>query len=90
MPEYSDYQKKIIERYYENLDSIALTRLQELAGELYLADTEKKRERLWQRVAQAMRRLKVKPALMEHILTRRDPAVLAANVNDWVKAAGRP
>lgn len=85
--EFTDQQKRIIERYYDNLDSIALTRLQELATELFLAETDKKRERLWQRVAAAMEKLKVKPGLRDHILSRRDAKVLAENVQDWVKAA---
>lgn len=88
MREYSNYQKKVINRYYENRDAIVLERLQEMVGELYLAETEKKRERLWQRVAQAMTHLKVKPAIADHILAQRDPKVLASNLEDWLKQAG--
>ncbi len=85
--EYTNYQKKLIERYYDNLDAIALSRLQELVGELYLADSDKKRERLWQRVAAAMDKLKVKPAIAAHILERRDPKILASNLEDWLRNA---
>lgn len=85
--EFSAHQKKIINRYYDNLDTIALTKLQELATELFLAESEKKRERLWQRVAAAMENLKVKPSLVSHILEKRDPKVLAENIQDWVRQA---
>lgn len=85
--EYSSYQKEVIGRYYANLDSIALDNLQKLVTELYLAKSEKKRERLWERAGKSMRQLKVKPAIAEHILKRRDVTVLAKNVAEWLKGA---
>jgi ribosomal protein L29 len=89
MTDRSDYQKKVIERYYDQRDAIMLNRLQELVTELYLADSEKKREQLWKRVQAAMEKLGVKPGLMEHILARRSPETLAENVRDWLRAAGQ-
>lgn len=86
--EFTAHQKKIIDRYYDNIDTISLTKLQELATELYLAETDKKRDRLWERVAAAMKNLKIGPALTAHILERRDPKVLAANIQDWIKQVG--
>lgn len=86
--EYTDHQKKIISNYYKNLDHIALARLQELVGELYLADSEKKKEKLWQRVHQAMEKMEVPQPIIEHILGKKDPAILAKNVEDWFKKQG--
>jgi site-specific recombinase XerD len=83
--EYSAYQKKLIDRYYENRDSIMLAKLQELASELFLAESDKKRERLWERVEKAMKQLKVKESIAAHVLAKRDPAILAKNVEDWLK-----
>ena len=40
--------------------TIALTRLQELVTELYLADTDAKKKRLWQQVEKALNKLKIK------------------------------
>ena len=88
MPEYSNYQKKLIERYYENLDAIMLAKIQELVSELYLAGSDKKRDQLWERVHKALVKLKIKPGLVEHIMSRRDPKVLAMNLEDWLRAAG--
>ena len=82
--EYSSYQRDVISRYYDNLDAITLTRLQELVGELYLADSKAKQARLWERVQKAMVKLKVKPAIIEHIMTKKDVVVLAKNVEDWL------
>ncbi|UCG32769.1 MAG: hypothetical protein JSU68_14020 [Phycisphaerales bacterium] len=87
MPEYSEHQKRIIKDYYRSLDRIMLARLQDLVGELYLADSDKKRDRLWTRIHKALVNLKIKPALVEHIMEARDPKILAANLEDWLRSA---
>ena len=42
MKEYSDHQKKIIKRYYDNRDDIDFRRLSEIASDLYLATRRRK------------------------------------------------
>lgn len=83
--EYNDYQKKVIRDYYGNIDKIALEKLQELVAEIYLADGPEKKMKLWQKVAAAMKQLKIKPPVAEHILKQKDPQILAKNINDWLK-----
>ena len=83
--DFSKYQQKVIQNYYQNIDSISLQKLQELITELYLAESEKKTEQLWQRVHKAMIKMKVHPQIMEHIMNRRDVKVLANNVEQWQK-----
>ncbi len=83
--EYSDFQKKVISKYYNHLDVIMLQKLQELVSELYLADTEAKQKRLWERVHKAMVNLKVPPEIMEHIMGKRDVEILARNLQDWLR-----
>jgi hypothetical protein len=83
--EYSKYQKNIIKNYYENLDTIALTRLQELVTDLYLADTPAKQKRLWQQVEKALTKLKIKPVTKARILETQDIKILAQNLNEWLK-----
>jgi len=85
--EYSNYQQDVIAGYYRNLDAITLTKLQELVTELYLADSETKQDRLWERAHKAMTRLKIKPAIIEHIMKERSATILAKNLEDWLKAA---
>ena len=87
--EYSSHQRDVISRYYDNLDAITLSRLQELVSRLYLADSEAKQARLWERVHKAMLRLKVKPAIIEHIMNKKDVVVLAKNIEDWLDASKR-
>ncbi len=88
--DYSNYQRDVISRYYENLDAIMLGKLQELVTELYLADSKAKQDRLWDRAGKALAKLKISPAIIKHIMETRNVEILAKNVEDWLKsAAGR-
>ena len=82
--DYSQYQKDVISGYYNNLDTIMLGKLSELVTELYLADTQAKKNRLWQRAHKAMVKLKVSPAIIDHIMEKKDVEVLAKNLQDWL------
>ena len=88
--EYSEYQKSVISGYYNNLDTIMLGKLSELVSELYLADTQKKKDRLWDRAHKAMVKLKVPPAILDHIMQKKDVQILAKNLQDWLARASRP
>ena len=84
--DYSQYQKDVISGYYHNLDTIMLGKLSELVTELYLAGTQAKQNRLWQRANKAMIKLKVPPAIIDHIMEKKDVEVLAKNLQDWLAA----
>jgi len=84
--DYSHYQKDVISGYYNNLDTIMLGKLSELVTELFLADTKAKKNRLWQRVHKAMVKLKVPPAIVDHIMQKEDVEILAKNLQDWLNA----
>jgi len=83
--DFSKYQRKVIENYYENLDAIMLQKLQELVTELYLEMDGPKEDKLWERAEKAMKRLKVPPQLIEHIMQKRRVEILARNLEDWLK-----
>ncbi len=83
--EYSNYQKKVIQNYYQHKDTIVLTRLQELVTDLYLSETPAKTKRLWQQVEKALDKMKLKPAVKSHILEKQDVEILAKNLNEWLK-----
>lgn len=87
--DYSEYQQKIISKYYRHLDSLMLEKLQVLLSELYLADTDAKKDRLWKRVERAIVNLKIPSPILEHIMSTRDIEVLAKNLQDWLTHAGR-
>ncbi len=85
--EYSEHQKTVISGYYKNLDTIMLQKLSELVTELYLADTDSKRDRLWQRAEKAMARLKIPPEIIGHIVEKRKVEILAKNLQDWLRSS---
>ena len=78
---YSSYQKKVIQRYYDNRDAIDTTRLSEQVTTLYLA-SGKKLETTWASVEKTLVRIGVKPSRVEHIMGAKDPAILAELVKD--------
>jgi hypothetical protein len=82
--DYSAYQQKIISNYYKNMDTLALSRLQDLVGQLYLADTDSKRDKLWKRAEKAMDQLKIPEAVKNNILQQRNVEVLAKNLQEWL------
>ena len=84
MPDRTPHQDKIIKRYYEHRDEILVARLQEIVSELYLADSEAQRRRLWSRAAKAMSGLKVPERLSSHILAQREPELLARHLKEWL------
>mgnify|MGYP006430646243 CR=1 FL=1 len=77
--EYSARQRKIIDRYYDNLDTIVATRLAEIVSDMALAaGDDKKLESLWTRAEKALRKTDIKPTRYEPVLQSRDPEALAA------------
>lgn len=80
--EYSSYQRKVISRFYDNREQLDGQRLGELVTSLYLATGEKQRAKLWKSAEEAMTRLKVPPSRIEHVLAKKDPAILASVVED--------
>ena len=81
--DYSQYQKSVISGYYDNIEVIMLQKLGELVTELYLAETPKRKDQLWKRTQQAMLKLKIRPAIIEHIMKKRSAEILAKNLQDW-------
>ena len=87
--DYSEHQQRIITKYYNQLDTIMLQKLQELVGELYLAGTDAKRKRLWERVHKAMVNLKIPDEIVEHIMAKKDVEILARNLQEWLRQSSQ-
>jgi hypothetical protein len=79
MTRHSRYQQNIIRNYYENRDSIALQRVQELVTELYLSEG-KARERHWKTLAGHLEKLGVAPATIAHLREQDKPELVAGLV----------
>jgi hypothetical protein len=81
MADFTPYQQKVIKRYYENQDPLALQRLAELVSDLYLA-TGKKRQRVWENLVLAMRKLGIPQERIDHLKKQDNPALLAEVVKE--------
>jgi len=80
MAEFTKYQQKVIQRYYDNRDDIALQRVQELVTELYLAEG-KKRVKHWESLALHLSKLGVKPDVIAHLRREDKPELVATLVS---------
>jgi hypothetical protein len=78
MAKTSSYQDRVIRRYYENKDAIMLQKVGDLVTDLYLAEGKAK-DRLWKRLAAALKNLKIPEDQIDH-LVRSDNPTLAANL----------
>lgn len=77
MSDFSKHQQDLIRRYYERRGDIMVQKLAELVTEIYLCGTPKKLDQLWGRARKAMANLKMEPAVIDDIVTRRDVKLLA-------------
>lgn len=84
-PDLSHTQRKIVDRYYAHHDTIQLTKLQELIGELYLAADAKAAEKLWKRAETALRAAKVEEVTVARATAARDAKQLAQVVEGLLK-----
>ncbi|MDA1194679.1 MAG: hypothetical protein O2894_05800 [Planctomycetota bacterium] len=76
--EYTTYQRKVIQRFYDNRDAIEAQRLQELVTEIFLAGGAKKAERLWERAAGLLERVEGLDAeVAAAVVANRDVEALA-------------
>jgi hypothetical protein len=88
--EYTNYQKKVISRFYENREQLDEQRLSELVTNLYLATGEKQKVKLWKSVEDTMNRLKLPATRIAHVLEKQDPALLAEVVKDLQSGKIKP
>jgi hypothetical protein len=87
MAKRSNYQERIVRRYYQNQDAIMLQRLGELVSELYLAEG-KARTRVWDRAARAMKNLGVPADRIEHLVASDNPSLVANLVKEFEEKRG--
>ena len=80
---YSKYQQNIIKRYYDNRDSIALQRAQELITELYLTEG-KKREKVWDSLVKNLEKAGVPADHIAHLRAQDNPELVAKLLTDKV------
>ncbi len=87
--EFSRFQKKVIQRYYDNRPQMDEQRLSELVAELYLA-SDKKKPKLWESAKEIMERLGTPQSRIDHVVKTADPVILAEVVKDVQSGKIRP
>ena len=78
---YSRYQQNIIKRFYDNRDSIAFQRVQELITELYLSEG-KKRVKVWDTLAKNLEKIGVPADQIAHLRTQDKPELVANLISE--------
>lgn len=76
------HQQGIVNRYYQHLDTIAITRLAEAVSELYLCTDQKKADKLWERVDKALDKTAARDARVKKIIMGRSVKDLAQLVGE--------
>ena len=78
----SNYQRGIVNRYYEHLDTITIQKLGDAVGELYLSIGDvKKSEKLWKSVEKSLQKTAAADGEVRKILAARNVEGLARLVN---------
>lgn len=81
--DFSNHQRKIINRYYEHRDTISVTKLSEIISDLYLnTDNTKKTDQLWTRAEKHLAHLSANDTRIAKLLQERDVKALAQLVNE--------
>jgi hypothetical protein len=81
---YTAYQQKVIQRYYDNREQMDEQRLAELVTNLYLAPP-KKQTKLWESAEELMTRMLIPATRIAHVMKTKDAAVLAKVVEEIQK-----
>ena len=70
-------QQKIISNYYLNRDQIMVQKLGEIVSELYLAQSARRADQLWQRAEKALRNMATPEKEIARLLSAHTPQALA-------------
>jgi hypothetical protein len=87
----SGHQKGIVKRYYKNLDTLTLAKLQEAVSDLYLTSKgggDKAADRKWKSVGEALAKAGVEPAILGKVVAARDVEGLAGLVARLARGDG--
>ena len=80
----TSFQQKAIRSFYDNRESIAVQRLQELVTELYLTEG-KKRQRHWTHVSTHLAALGMKQDQIDQLVAKDKPELVANLIKDFMR-----
>lgn len=87
--DYSKTQKKIINRYYDNRDTIMTQKLGELVSEIFLCEDDKKADRLWASAATALKNTQANPVRVAKLVADRNVKELAQVISELTVPVGK-
>ena len=79
---YTGYQRKVIKNFYENKDLRLIQKLGELASNLYVETSEKKKETGWKRIKKMLTDLKVHPHEVEYLTKDKNLSMISKKLTD--------
>ncbi len=79
---YTGYQRKVIKNFYENKDLRLIQKLGELASNLYVETSEKKKETGWKRIKKMLTDLKVHPHEVEYLTKDKNLSMISKKLAD--------
>ncbi|MFA7237353.1 MAG: hypothetical protein WC058_10855 [Phycisphaeraceae bacterium] len=80
--DYSAYQKKVINNYYENRDTIITQKLSEMVSDLWLCENAEKAGKMWAKLQTALLSAGVPTDRVQHICDQRNVELLAGLVKE--------
>jgi hypothetical protein len=89
MAEFTKFQQNAIKNFYDNRDSIALQRVQELVTELYLSEG-KKLQKNWDNVILHLSKLNVDKKTLDHLRKEAKPELVASLVTRMLNKQDAP
>lgn len=78
----TNYQRKIVDRYYEHRDTIMLDKLGQIVSDLYLADSPAKVDKLWKSAALALEKTAANNVAARKVLDERSIEGLARLISE--------
>lgn len=80
--DYSAYQKKVINNYYENRDTIVTQKLSEMVSDLWLCENAEKAGKMWAKLQTTLLSAGVPADRVQHICDQRNVELLAGLVKE--------
>lgn len=80
--DYSAYQKKVINNYYENRDTIVTQKLSEMVSDLWLCENAEKAGKMWAKLQTTLLSAGVPTDRVQHICDQRNVELLAGLVKE--------
>jgi hypothetical protein len=89
MAEFTKFQQNAIKNFYDNRETIALQRVQELVTELYLSEG-KKLQKNWDNVILHLSKLNVDKKTLDHLRKEAKPELVATLVTKMLNKQDAP